>query len=242
MLTLSIINLKTPNSNSNSNKNNLKNTLVKPHSQPKDIVSFSGLGLHSRKISNVVEPAIIEKRISAFERLFGVAVECQDKSSLYEHGSHFQSKQKHSLIEIQKIYRRAHTMLKEEELKLKAYNSEDQLGEFANALYEYELKSQHSGRKHRGFKIEQPPENLRNKKLNLNKKKNNIKTHFTFHSLNPKHQELYKEGLVHKSFISKEMIKIIEQKAKNKSAEVTYNNQTYKLSQSGDSIQILKLN
>lgn len=241
MLSVSSINLP-QNKNQNPRIRIQKKELIKLHSQPqKDIVSFSGFGLRPRKIQNVVETTTIQERIKAFEHLFGVAIECQKKSIFYEHGSHFQSKQKYSLIEIQQIYKRAHLRLKEEELKLKAYNSEDQLGEFANALYEYELKSQHSGRKHRSFKIEHPPENLSNKKLNFNKKKNNIKTHFTFHSLNPKHQELYKEGLVHKNFISKEMIEIIEQKSKNKSSEVTYNNQTYKLSQSGDSIQILKI-
>lgn len=238
---LSVSSISLTNKNQNPRIRIQKKELIKLHSQPqKDIVSFSGFGLHSRRIQNVVATTTIQERIKAFERLFEVPIECQEKSIFYEHGSHFQSKQKYSFVEIQQIYKKAHIRLKEEELKLKAYNSEDMLGEFANALYEYELKSQHSGRKRRGFKIEHPPENIINKKLNLNKK-NNIKTHFTFHSLNPKHQELYKEGLVHKSFISKEMIEIIEQKSKIKSSEVTYNNQAYKLSQSGDSIQILKL-
>lgn len=241
MLTLSSINLS-QNKNQNSRIRIQKKELIKLHSQPqKDTVSFSGFNLHLRKIGNVVDPDTIQKRIDAFERLFGVAIKCQDKSIFYEHGSHFQSKQKYSLLDIQQIYKRAHSRLKEEEHKLKVYTSEDQLGEFANALYEYELKSQHSGRKHRGFKIEYPPENLRNKKININKKKNNVKTHFTFHSLNPKHQELYKEGLVHQSFASKEMNEIIAQKTKKNSLEVIYNNEKYKLSHSGDSIQVLKI-
>lgn len=243
MLTLSSLNLKNSSINTNTKSKTRYQpfSLIKLQSQPKDLVSFSGFGLPSRKIRNIVEPATIQKRISAFERLFGVSIECQEKSSLYEHGSHFQSEQKYSLIDIQKIYQRAHTMLKEEEHKLKSFNSEDQLGEFANALYEYELKSQYRGKKHRGFKIEYPPVNLINKVLNFNKKKNNIKKHFTFHSLNPQHQEIYKEGLVHQSFISKEMVEIIAQKAKTKSLEVIHNNETYKLSQSGDAIQVLKI-
>lgn len=241
MLTLSVINLG-QNTNSKPTVSNQKKTLIKIHSQPqKDAVSFSGFSLPKRKIERIIDPAIIEKRLKAFENLFGVPIECQEKSIFYEHGSYFQSKQKYSLIDIKKIYQKACKSLKEEELKLKAYKSENQIGEFANALYEFELKSQYRGNKHKGLKFEFPREGLIRKRLNANKTKNKNETHFSFYSLNEKYQEIYKDGLVHKKFISKEMDEIINQKAKNKHFNVTYNETNYELRTSGDTIQILKI-